>query len=209
MFSMWYFLSLYLQQVIGYGPLKAGLCFLPLSGVVALGSLRGAAISARLGIRRTLLLALLLDAVGLAWLSRISAHGSFLGDVLGPSFLLGFGMGLGFVPLTTAAMAGVARHEAGLASGIVNVSRQIGGALGLAILATIATSRTSGVLHGRHPAAGSRLEHVALAEGFGRALMVASVFALVGAAAVLAFVRATPRVPPEAAATAVPAEALD
>jgi hypothetical protein len=112
--------------------------------------------------------------------------------VLGPSVLVGLGMGIGFVPLTSAAMAGVAPREAGLASGIVNVSRQIGGALGLAILATIATARTKSVLGGGHPSAHSALAHTALADGFGRALFVAAIFALVGAAAVVAFVRRAP-----------------
>jgi sugar phosphate permease len=131
----------------------------------------------RFGFKPVLLSGLLLIATGLFWFSRVHAPGgSFTGDVLGPSLLAAFGLGLSFVPVTIAAVSGTAPHEAGLASGLVNTAQQVGGALGLAILATIANSRTKDILH-----AGGHDVAVALTKGFERAFLVGSGFALLGA----------------------------
>jgi EmrB/QacA subfamily drug resistance transporter len=184
MFAMWYFVSLYLQQVLGYSPIKAGLAFLPMTFTIAAGSMRAAAIVRRFGIRATLLTGFLLSAAGLILFSRIHAGGSYLGDVLVPSVMVSAGMGLCMVPLTTTAVAGVAHREAGLASGLVNVSRLFGGALGLALLAAIADSRTSELLaHGQVSVA------AATAAGFARGFLAASIFAIAGALLVLPLVR--------------------
>jgi EmrB/QacA subfamily drug resistance transporter len=183
LFAMWYFVSLYLQRVLGYSPITAGLAFLPMTLAIAAGSMRAAAIVRRFGIRPTLLAGFLLAAAGLVLFSRIHADGDYLGDVLIPSVLVSTGLGLCMVPLTTTAVAGVHHREAGLASGLVNVSRLFGGALGLALLAAIADARTSDLLaHGRTVAA-------ATTAGFSRGFLVATGFAIAGGLLVLPLVR--------------------
>jgi MFS family permease len=177
LFSMFFFISLYMQYVLHYSPLKTGLCYLPLAiGIIA--SAAGASVAVtRFGFKPILLAGLLFIAGGLFWFSRVHAPGgSFTGDVLGPSLLAAVGLGLSFVPVTIAAVSGTRPHEAGLASGLVNTSQQVGGALGLAILATIANSRTKSILHG-----GSHDIAVALTKGYDRAFLVGSGFALAGA----------------------------
>ena len=101
-----------------------------------------------------LILGLILTAVGLVWFSQISVGGTYVGDILFPSLISAFGLGFAFVPMTIAAVAGVEPHEAGLASGLINTSQQVGGALGLAILAAVANSRRDSVRRGRQLAAG-------------------------------------------------------
>ena len=176
LFSMFFFISLYMQDVLHYSALKTGLCYLPLSvGIIA--SAAGASVAVtRFGFKPILLSGLLLIAGGLFWFSRVTPGGSFTGDVLGPSVIAAFGLGLSFVPVTIAAVSGTDPHEAGLASGLVNTAQQVGGALGLAILATVANSRTKDVLQsGNHNVA------VALTKGFERAFLVGAGFALAGA----------------------------
>ena len=177
LFSMFFFISLYMQDVLHYSPLKTGLCYLPLSiGIIASAAGASAAVT-RFGFKPVLLSGLLLIAAGLFWFSRVHAPGgSFTGDVLGPSLLAAFGLGLSFVPVTIAAVSGTEPHEAGLASGLVNTAQQVGGALGLAILATVANSRTKDVLH-----AGGHDVAIALTKGFERAFLVGAGFALLGA----------------------------
>jgi EmrB/QacA subfamily drug resistance transporter len=177
-FAMWFFISLYLQQVLGYSPIQAGLAFLPITIILAIGAQLASRLITRIGMRPLLTTGLLLLATGLVLFSRVSARGSYLGDVLAPSLVVGAGMGLSFVPATVAAVAGVAPGEAGLASGLVNTSRQLGGALGLAILATVATSRTNNLLHSHAPAPASL--QAALTSGYQLAFLVAAAFALVG-----------------------------
>ena len=184
MFAMWYFVSLYLQQVLGYSPIKAGLAFLPMTLCIAAGSMRAASIVGRFGIQRTLLAGFLLATAGLALFSRIHAGGDYLGDVLVPSVLVSVGMGLCMVPLTTTAVAGVAPHEAGLASGLVNVSRLFGGALGLALLVAIADAHRSDLLAHRSISVAA-----ATSDGFARGFLVSSGIALAGALLVLPLVR--------------------
>jgi sugar phosphate permease len=120
---------------------------------------------------------MLFVAAGLLWFSRVPAPGgSFAADVLGPSLLVAFGLGFSFVSVTIGAVTGTRPHEAGLASGLINTSQQVGGALGLAILATVANSRTQSLLHG-----GLHSTSVALTKGFDRAFLVGAGFAIVGA----------------------------
>jgi predicted MFS family arabinose efflux permease len=132
LFGMYFFLSLYLQQVNGYSPLKAGLAFLPAGLATMAGALNAARLVARIGPRRQLVTGLLLAAAGLAWMSTVSAHAGYFAHVFGPVLLVGVGLGLSFVPMTMAATTGVPPHEAGLASGLINTSRQVGGAVALA-----------------------------------------------------------------------------
>jgi EmrB/QacA subfamily drug resistance transporter len=207
MFAMWFFLSLYLQQVLGLSAIQTGLAFLPQTAMLALGSTQAAKVVARIGIRATLTVGFLLAAAGLGWLTQIDADGSFWADVLAPSVILAAGMGLCMVPITTAAVTGVDGRQAGLASGLVNVSRQVGGALGLAILASIASSRTADALGGERPegsaaAGGSAVVRAALAEGYAHAFLFAAAFALAGALIVFSLVRDPQGAPDERGAAA-------
>ena len=177
LFSMFFFISLYMQQVLHYSALKAGLSYLPLAIAIILSAGAASAGVTRFGFKPVLVIGLLFVAAGLYWFSRVPATGgTFLANVLGPSVLSAIGLGLSFVPVTIAAVTGTRPHEAGLASGLVNTAQQVGGALGLAILATIANSRTKDLIHGgQHNAA------IALTKGFERAFLVGTGFALVGA----------------------------
>jgi predicted MFS family arabinose efflux permease len=175
-FAMWYFVSLYLQQVLGFSPIEAGLSFLPMTGAIIVASTFAGRLATRLGPGRVLAVGMAVIGVGMLLFTRISPTGSYVGDVLVPGVITTTGIGLAFVPTTIAAMAGVERSDAGLASGLVNTSRQVGGSLGLAILATLATQHTQDLAHGG-PIGAS-----ALTGGFHRAFLVGALFALAGAA---------------------------
>jgi EmrB/QacA subfamily drug resistance transporter len=177
LFSMFFFVSLYMQQVLHYSALKAGLSYLPLAVGIILSAGAASVGVTRFGFKPILLIGLLFVTAGLFWFSRVpGSGGSFAADVLGPSLLAAVGLGLSFVPVTIAAVTGTRPQEAGLASGLVNTAQQVGGALGLAILATVANSRTNSVMHaGQHDVA------IALTKGFERAFLVGAGFALVGA----------------------------
>jgi EmrB/QacA subfamily drug resistance transporter len=175
LFSMFFFLSLYMQQVLGFDALTTGVAYLPLAGGIIVSAGIAANLITRLGVRPVLIGGLLLIAAALLWFSQISVGGSYLGDVLFPSIVAAFGLGFAFVSMMTASVAGVEPHEAGLASGLINTSQQIGGALGLAILAAVANSRRDTLLD-----AGAALPN-AMTEGFQTAMMVGAGFALFGA----------------------------
>jgi EmrB/QacA subfamily drug resistance transporter len=176
-FGMWFFLSLYLQQVLGYSPIKAGLAFLPMTLCIVAGSAVASRAVTRIGVKRMLVGGMVLQSAGLIWFTDITPTGSYWSALLVPSLMVALGIGFAFVPATISAVAGVAPQEAGLASGLVNTSRLFGGALGLAILAALAASRTGGELHG---AATITAIHAALTSGFRLAFVVAAVFAAVG-----------------------------
>ena len=177
LFSMFFFISLYLQDVLHYSPIKAGVSYLPLAIGIILSAGAASVLVTRVGFKPTLIAGLLMIAGALLWFSRVPAPGgTYLANVVGPSVLAAFGLGFSFVPVTIAAVTGTKPHEAGLASGLINTSQQVGGALGLAILATVANSRTQSLLH-----AGAHSTSVALTKGFDRAFLVGAGFALVGA----------------------------
>ncbi|MDO8185003.1 MFS transporter [Conexibacter sp. JD483] len=178
LFSMFFFISLYLQQVLGYSALKAGLSYLPLALTIIVSAGAASQLVTRVGPKPILVLGLSLTAIGLLLFTQVSAGGSFLGDVLIPSLVVAAGLGFSFVPLTITAVAGVSHQEAGLASGLINTSQQVGGALGLAILSSISNSRFSDVLGAGPPTAGAVRN--ALTEGFQLAFAVGAGFALVG-----------------------------
>jgi EmrB/QacA subfamily drug resistance transporter len=179
LFSMFFFVSLYMQDVLGYDALKAGLSYLPLAGGIIVSAGFASSLVTRFGFKPILVGGLVLVAGGLIWFAQVSANGTYVGDILFPSLLAAVGLGFAFVSMTVAAVAGVRADEAGLASGLINTSQQIGGALGLAILATIATAKTKDVLTsaGGSPSA----QGEALTEGFARAFTVGAGFAIVGA----------------------------
>jgi len=177
LFGTFFFNTLYLQGTLGYSPLEAGLAFVPITlGVIVAAGL-AARIAERVGVRPVLSVGLLIAAAGLMLLTQVSVGGSYLADVLPGSLLLALGIGSAFVPLTIAATANVPDGDAGLASGILNTSQQIGGALGLAVLATLAADRTASL-------AGPAPE--ALVAGYQRAYLAGAI--LLAAGAILASV---------------------
>jgi EmrB/QacA subfamily drug resistance transporter len=176
LFSMFFFISLYMQQVLGYDALKAGLSYLPLAGTIIISAGLASVLVTRIGFKITLIAGMLLITAGLVWFAQVPPHGSYVSDLLGPMLLAAVGLGLAFVPVTIAAVTGIRPDQAGLASGLVNTSQQVGGALGLAILVAIANSTTSSQF-----ADGVRDRAVALTEGFQDAFMVGAGFAAAGA----------------------------
>jgi EmrB/QacA subfamily drug resistance transporter len=184
LFSMFFFITLYMQQVLHYSPIHAGLSYLPLALTIVVAAGLGGQLVTRFGFKPILAAGMVAVAAGLFWFSKISVDGSFLSDILGPSLLAAIGLGLGFVTSTIAAVAGVKPHEQGLASGLINTSQQVGGAIGLAVLATLATTRTNHVL-----ATGTSSVPHALVEGFQVAFLGGAIIAAVGAVLTLVMIR--------------------
>ncbi|MET9604076.1 MFS transporter [Streptomyces sp. NPDC006512] len=186
--ALFFFLPLYQQQVLGMDPLATGAGQLPLALANMLGAAAAPRVSQRIGVTATLTAALLTEAAGLLWLSRMSADGSYLVDVLGPSVLVGFGLSAAFVQLTALAVDGVPQHDAGLAGGLVNTTRQVGGAIGLAALATLAGSVTAhAATHQSHVAA--------LTAGYRAAFAVSAAVLAATALLALPLTRAARRAP--------------
>jgi EmrB/QacA subfamily drug resistance transporter len=178
LFSMFYFASLYVQEILGWSPLKAGAAFLPVTvGIVVGAGLAQPAVRV-LGVRVVPVIGIALAALGLVLLSGIPTHGTYLANLLPGLAVMSVGMGLTFVPVTLLATTGIAPEDAGLASGIFNTSQQIGGALGLAVLSSLAASRTSSVHTATHAAA--------LVDGYkfaflvGAGLMATAIVVIVG-----------------------------
>ena len=144
LFGSWYFETLYMQHVLGYSPLQAGIAFLPQTLLIAAGAQVTSRLSAQIRPGLLILVGTLVAASGLAWLAQITTGSTFVTDLLGPYVLIGLGMGLAVTPIAVAGTAGVPREEAGLASGLLNTSRTVGASIGLAALATVAANRTSG-----------------------------------------------------------------
>src|ERR1700704_1180750 len=177
LFSMFFFISLYMQQVLGYGPLKAGVSYLPLAGTIIISAGIASQLVTRLGFKPVLLTGFVFIAAGLIWFGQVSWNGGFAADILGPSLLAAVGLGLSFVSVTIAPVGGGGERRAGPASGLINTSQQIGGALGLAILATIANSRTADVMTTAH---GPNALKQALTDGFQSAFLTGAGVALLG-----------------------------
>jgi EmrB/QacA subfamily drug resistance transporter len=183
LFSMFYFVSLYMQQVLGYSPIHAGLSYLPLAVMIIVAAGVGSQLVTRFGFKPVLAAGMVFVAAGLLWFSQVSVGGGFVADILGPSLLAAAGLGFGFVTSTIAAVSGVQEREQGVASGLINTSQQIGGALGLAVLSTIATTQT------KHATAAGSSAHQALNSGFQHAFIGGSVIAILGFAAALILIR--------------------
>jgi EmrB/QacA subfamily drug resistance transporter len=190
MFALFYFLSLSMQQVLGYTALETGLAQLPLAGTLVLAAGAIAPLVTRLGSKPVTLAGLVLFAIGLAWFSRMPADADFLADLLGPSLVVAVGLAATFVSLTVSAVDGIADNESGLASGLINTSQQIGGALGLAVLTAVATSRTESAASELAPA-------VALNEGYQTALLVAAGIVIAAVALTAAFAHGSRPAPAE------------
>jgi len=175
LYSMFFFITLYMQYVLGYDALKAGLSYLPLAAGIIVAAGLASALTTRIGFKAVFITGLLLVAVGLVWFSQVSPGGTFAGDILFPSLLAAVGLGFAFVPMTIAAVSGVTPQDAGLASGLINTSQQVGGALGLAVLAAVQIGSTNdAALAGASPAA-------ALTDGLGDAFLAGSGMAILGA----------------------------
>jgi EmrB/QacA subfamily drug resistance transporter len=188
-FSMFLMLTLYMQQVLGYSPLRTGFAYLAVSGTTIVWSAVSAKLVTRVGVKPVLVAGMAFLALGLAYFAQVSVGGSYLGDLLPGFLLIAVGMGFSFVPISIAALAGVAPSEAGLASGLINTSQQIGGALGIAALSAIATSTT-----------GSRVtDPAALTDGFQAAFVAGAGVALVGVLVAIGIVRRRDLVAPAAA----------
>ncbi|MGP3774740.1 MFS transporter [Streptomyces sp. SDT5-1] len=140
MFGMFFFIVLFVQNVLHYSPIRAGLAFLPVTAAIVLGAGIATNLLPRLGPKPFMVVGCLLTATGMGWLTLIDPGSSYVGGVLGPMLLFGFGMGLNFVTLTLTAVSGIADSESGAASGMLNTTQQVGGALGLSVLTTIFSS---------------------------------------------------------------------
>jgi hypothetical protein len=172
-----------MQQVLGYSPIRTGLSYLPLALTIMFSAGVASQLVTRVGFKPVLAAGLVFIGGALLWMSRVPVDGRFGVDLLGPTVLAAAGLGFAFVTTTIAAVSGVREQESGLASGLINTSQQIGGALGLAVLATIATSRTDDLV-----ASGSG--HVAaLNEGFQSAFLAGSLIAGLGLVLTLVLVR--------------------
>jgi EmrB/QacA subfamily drug resistance transporter len=173
--AMFFFLTLYMQNVLGYSAIQTGAAYLPLCFAIGISAGISSQVLSRVGTRPVIVAGAVIAAGGLYWLSRIPVHGSYVSDLLPGMLVLSLGFGPVFVGVTTAANAGVPADKAGLAAALLNASQQLGGALGLAIFTAVATSRTQHLLAAHTPPA-----H-ALTAGFQRALLVGSIFILASA----------------------------
>jgi EmrB/QacA subfamily drug resistance transporter len=189
LFGFFFFSTLYVQQILGYSPLEAGLAFLPVTIGIAAGAGIAQQLVKRLGVRTTAGLGMLIAAFGLYLFSRVTADGTYLTDVLPAIIPQSIGMGLFFVPITLIATTNVGEEDAGLASGLFNTSQQVGGALGLAVLSTLAADKTASVIADLgHPP--SQLDRAnALLDGFQVAFTAAAILVAFGVVLLMLAVR--------------------
>jgi EmrB/QacA subfamily drug resistance transporter len=182
-FSMFLMLTLYMQQVLGYSPLKTGLAYLAVAGTAIIWSTVAAQLVTRIGVKPVIVAGMGFLTAGLVYFTQVSVGGSYVGDLLPGFLLIAVGLGFSFVPISIAALAGVQASEAGLASGLFNTSQQIGGALGIAALSAIATTTTENGV-----ASGTAVP-VALTNGFENAFIWGGIIAAVGILVGLVLVR--------------------
>ena len=178
---MFFFLTLYMQTVLHYSPIQTGVAYLPLTAGFIVAASISSQLFARIGTKPVTIVGAVVAAGGLYWLSRIPVDGSYVSDILPGLLIASIGLGGVFTALTTAANAGVDQGKAGLAAGLLNTGQQLGGALGLAILSALATSRTDSLLHGGHDTVAQ-----AATAGYQRALMVGAFFVLAATVVALA-----------------------
>jgi EmrB/QacA subfamily drug resistance transporter len=198
LFAMFFFNSLYIQRVLGYGPLKAGLAFLPFTFGIVISAGLASRFAPKLGVRPVTIVGMIVTIAGMLLLTRIAANGNYAADVLPALLLTSLGLGCVFVPLTLIATTGLKDEDQGLASGLFNTSQQIGGALGLAILSSLAASKTSST-------AGTQAEK--LVAGFHVAFLGGAIFIVIALVAFVALLRKHHVAQIEAEAAAAPASA--
>jgi EmrB/QacA subfamily drug resistance transporter len=189
LFGMYFFVSLYLQEVVGFSPLRTGLAILPAGTMTLVGALAAPRLVTVIGAKRQLILGPTIAAGGLLWMSALSFGAGYWVHMFGPLALFGLGIGFSFVPMTLTATAGVPPKEAGLASGLINTTRQMGGAVGLAVLATLAASTS------RDDHAAAHSAQAALTSGYDRAFLIAGLLLLVGAGLAM-LIRSAPQASP-------------
>jgi EmrB/QacA subfamily drug resistance transporter len=203
LFAMFLMLTLYMQQVLGYSPLKTGLAYLAVAGTAIIWSAVAAQLVTRVGVKPVLVVGMTFLTAGVAYFTQVSPDGSYVADLLPGFLVIAVGMGFSFVPISIAALAGVKPAEAGLASGLINTSQQVGGALGIAALSAIATSTTTDQL-----ATGSA-RTVALTDGFQAAFVAGAIVGIVGILVALFVVRGRDITTTEATAAAGVEPALE
>ena len=205
-FSMWYFLTLYYQEVQGWSALKTGFAFAPQAIAIIVGAQVATRLMPRIGAWPIIVFGTSAATVGFFFLGHLTPDSSYVGVVLAPALLISLALGLLFSPLAAAATFRVSRDKAGLASGVLNTSRQIGGSLGLAVLATIAVDATKSVLPGFNPnfsGAPTTAEKLALTHGYNQAFLWASAICLAGVLATMLIPRDVARPVPTAVAETV------
>jgi EmrB/QacA subfamily drug resistance transporter len=172
LFSMFYFLTQYLQNVLGWSPIRTGVGFLPMTAGIIVSAALASRYVGKIGIRIPLLLGPAAATIGMLWITRITVTSSYL-EILGPLIVIALGMGFSFVPLTLVAVSGVEPNEAGLASALLNTMQQVGGALGLAVLATVAIDATKSSYQSLHQTT-TLAKNVATTHGYTTAFLVAA-----------------------------------
>ena len=187
-FGNFFLITLYLQEVLHYSAIETGVAFIAITLAIGIFSNVGQALTSRIGVRRVLTIGLLMAAASIGLYARMPADGHYFWDVFPALVLGGIGLGLSFVPVTIAALQGVQPADAGIAAGLINTTRQIGGAVGIAAVTTIAATVTAGDLDA-NPAAHA----AALTDGFHTSFVVLAGIALVGAAIAGVFLRPQPR----------------
>jgi EmrB/QacA subfamily drug resistance transporter len=191
-FSLFFLLTLYMQQVLHYSAIQTGLGFVAITVTIVASSNVAQTLVTRLGVRRVLVTGLLLDTAALAWLTQVPVHGHYIRDLFPALVVAGVGMAFSFVPMTIAGLTGVHRADAGIASGLINTSRQIGGAIGLAAVSTIAATSSSHYADSHSAAAA--LSPPALTHGFQVAFYALTAVAILGVVIAAVFIEPRPRI---------------
>ncbi|HUJ54382.1 MAG TPA: MFS transporter [Gaiellaceae bacterium] len=184
-FADFFLLTLYVQNVLGYSPLKTGITFLATAGTTVLVAALSQALSTRFGPKPVMVAGLALNTGALIWYAQIPVHGTYVGDLLGGYLMFGFGLALAFIPVSIAALAGVGEREAGLASGLLNTAQQVGGAIGIAIASSVAVSHATSLLRTGHSQA------AAFTSGYALAFWVTAGISAAGVLAALVLVRSS------------------
>ncbi|MDX6692383.1 MAG: hypothetical protein QOG15_3840 [Solirubrobacteraceae bacterium] len=178
LFSMFYFISLYMQQVLHYSAIKAGLSYLPLAIFIVISAGIASQLVTKVGFKPILVTGMVLISVALVWFAQVDVGGSYLSDLLGPMIVSAIGLGFAFVPVTIGAVSGVSEDDSGLASGLINTAQQVGGALGLSVLVAVSTSVTT-----------NQRDLADLTDGFQAAFLTGAGIAVLGIVAALTLIR--------------------
>jgi predicted MFS family arabinose efflux permease len=204
LFGMFFFLTIFVQNVWGYSPLKTGIAFLPITAMIILASGIASQAVPRIGARPLMIAGSAMMAGGMFWLSRITEHSSYVGGLLGPMLITALGLGLLFVPMALVSLTKVRNADTGVASSLVNVGQQVGGSIGLALLGTVAWSAVATSLRSQTAAAAAKaaghpltaatqtqIQHHALATGFSHGFLVSAAISLLALIIALAAIRVT------------------